>query len=887
MPLTQQLTPGGTDSLASKLAGEMAERWHAGERPQAEEFLARHPELCGQPDLVVRLIYEEICLRQEIGQEGASVEVVQRFPQWRPQLEDILCHPLPRGLSLPHFPAVGESLGGFRLLAELGHGIRGRVYLATQPALADRPVVLKITTCDGGEHLSLARLQHTHIVPLYTVQDFLERNLRVLCMPYFGGATLSQILERLRGRPLDGLTGQNLLEALDQAQQEEGNGEYAKSEIGDSKSEKLGTRGGSPVRLILAQLSYARAICWVGSCLADALEYAHERGLVHLDLKPSNVLLAADGQPMLLDFHLAQQPLYPDGPAPTWLGGTPAYMSPEQKAAIAAMRERRSVLTPVDGRSDIYSLGVLLCEALGGSISDSGSRRRQEQANDPFATPSRPSNSSRLEDFASLGAKPSLPFNAQVTPGLADLIAKCLQPQPRDRYQRAALLATDLRRYLGDLPLAGVRNRSWAERWRKWRRRRPHALALISICLAFFAVVAMAAAGALIQLQHRYEGARHDLESGHEQMAKGDWERAKETFSRGLSAASTVPFSDHLQSELAEQLHLVREKQAAWNFHQLADKIRLNAVADSLTVHDLQELEKSCRVAWNSLPVMTTRLGDLDGEDRQRIRADFLELAVMDASLQVRLASKREEQPARESALHVLEQAEETFGPSPLLCHEQQAHAEALGLAEVAHQAETKATRLPPPTSWERCALGRSHLQSGNLDAAAREFKEAVRLEPGGLWPNYYYGVCVYRLHRAKEAIPAFSVCMGAVSHKAEPVQAQVLYNRALAYGETGAIPEAIEDYDRALILDPKMGPAALNRGVLHFQSKHYEQAVADLKLALKNGVQPAIVHYNLALVYKDQKNREAAIASARQALEHDPSSKDAQTLLKQLTARP
>src|SRR5207244_4507306 len=150
-------------------------------------------------------------------------------------------------------------------------------------------------------------------------------------------------------------------------------------EISSSKSERLGTRGGSPVRQILAQLSHTRAICWIGSCLADALEYAHERGLVHLDLKPSNVLLAADGQPMLLDFHLAQQPLYPDGPAPTWLGGTPAYMSPEQKAAIAAMRERRSVVTPVDGRSDIYSLGVLLHEALGGSITDSKSLTSAEQ----------------------------------------------------------------------------------------------------------------------------------------------------------------------------------------------------------------------------------------------------------------------------------------------------------------------------------------------------------------------------------------------------------------------------------------------------------------------------------------------------------------------------
>jgi serine/threonine protein kinase/Tfp pilus assembly protein PilF len=885
VPLTQQLGPSGTDSLVNKLAGEMAERWRAGQRPQAEEFLSRYPELCGQPEAVVRLIYEEICLRQEIGQETASMEVVQRFPQWREQLEDILCHPSPRTPVAPEFPAVGETLGGFRMLTVLGHGIRGQVYLATQPALADRPVVLKITTCDGGEHLSLARLQHTHIVPLYTVHDFLDRNLRILCMPYFGGATLSQILERLRGRRLDELTGQHLLQALDQAQQESMSGELAKSDSLNSKGEQPSTRSGNPVRQILAQMTYTRAICWIGSCLADALEYAHERGLVHLDLKPSNVLLAADGQPMLLDFHLAQEPLHPDGPAPTWLGGTPAYMSPEQKAAIAALRERRAVRTPVDGRSDIYSLGVLLHEALGGSAADFSSGTIGKQARDPFATLSRPSVN--MQGPAGSESTPTLSSNSQITPGLADLIGKCLRPQPQDRYRRAGALATDLRRYLGDLPLVGVSNRSWAERWRKWRRRRPHALALYGICLAFFAVVIMVAGGALIQIQHRYKGARYDLDTGQEQMARGDWDKAQISLTHGLNLVAAIPFTDHLQRELSEQLQLARKKQQAWNFHQVADQIRLKAVADSVGPDDLRDLEESCRAAWNSLPMLTTRLGDLDVEERQRLRADSLELAVLRAGLGVRLAAKDEKRAARESALQILEEAEATFGPSPVLCQEQQSHAEALGLVKLARQAKSKAARLPPATSWEHCALGRSHWQSGDLDGAAREFKQAIRLEPGALWPNYYYGVCAYRRGHPQEALPPFSVCIGAVSQKPKSVQAQMLYDRALAFARTGAISQAIEDYDHALALDARMGQAWLNRGVLHFQSKHHELAAADLKAALNHGVAPAIVHYNLALVQNAQNQREAAIASARRSLEYDPAHKEAQSLLQQLTGHP
>jgi hypothetical protein len=93
----------------------------------------------------------------------------------------------------------------------------------------------------------------------------------------------------------------------------------------------------SPTLRFIAQTSYVRAVCWIVACLADALHYAHDRGLVHMDVKPSNILLTADGQPMLLDFHLAREPI-PKGTAPAeGVGGTPGYMSPEQAAVIKAI----------------------------------------------------------------------------------------------------------------------------------------------------------------------------------------------------------------------------------------------------------------------------------------------------------------------------------------------------------------------------------------------------------------------------------------------------------------------------------------------------------------------------------------------------------------------
>src|SRR5262249_41804764 len=161
------------------------------------------------------------------------------------------------------------------------------------------------------------------------------------------------------------------------------------------------------------------------------------------DLKPANVLLAADGQPMLLDFHLAREPVRPGEAAPEWLGGTPGYMAPEQQRALEAVRSGQPVPTAVDGPADLYALGLLLSEALAG------------QPPAPVEAPP-----PRLERCT-----------RQVTTGLADLIHKCLAREPRDRYPDAAALAADLRRHLANLPLHGVANRSLVERCGKWRRR--------------------------------------------------------------------------------------------------------------------------------------------------------------------------------------------------------------------------------------------------------------------------------------------------------------------------------------------------------------------------------------------------------------------------------
>ena len=197
--------PDPASSLATRHIEEMVAAWRRGERLRVEEILARHPDL--GDDAAIRLIYEEVCLRREAGLEVDTAELARRFPQWREGLAALLdCQRLMESaLAQVVFPKVGDVLAGFRLLAELGRGAAGVVFLASQPSLGDRPVVLKVTPRGRDEHLSLARLQHMNIVPLYSEHVLFDGNLQVLCMPFLGGTTLAGVLDGAQGStPLPG-----------------------------------------------------------------------------------------------------------------------------------------------------------------------------------------------------------------------------------------------------------------------------------------------------------------------------------------------------------------------------------------------------------------------------------------------------------------------------------------------------------------------------------------------------------------------------------------------------------------------------------------------------------------------------------------------------------
>lgn len=796
--------------LVERLVREMDSAWRRGERPAAESYLERHPELLDQPEAAVRLVYEEVCLRQELGETVAADELARRFPRWAGELAVLLdCHRLMGSNLAPPYPAVGEWLGDFRLVAELGRGGQGRVFLATQPALADRPVVLKVTPRRTQEHLCLARLQHTHVIPLHGMYDFPERNLRALCMPFLGGATLARVLELLRDQPVAQRTGQSLINAIDAAQ----------------KAYPFQLPRHGVYRQALARSSFVEAVCRVGACLADGLHYAHERGLVHFDLKPSNVLLAAEAQPLLLDFHLALRPLRAGQPAPEWFGGTPGSMSPEQEAAWDAVNRGAAVPRDVDARSDIHSLGRLLFTLLAG-------------------------------DETPAGQLPLFRRNPDVSRGLSDLIHKCLAHSPEDRYPDAAALAADLRRHLAHLPLRGVPSRDLGERWQKWRRRRPNAPLWAGLLLALTGAGAVLVAAAA----DRYRDAQGALAEGRRQFQRSAYLEAARTLERGKARAEGFPGCGALAGAIDAQLRKARRGLAAEDLHTVAEQLRYLAGSAVPSAGEPETLYARCRTAWEARGTLADRdAAPLDADAEERIRCDLLDLTLLCVDLKHRRAARAGKAgEVREELLAILAEAETILGDSPALARERRRLGDA-----IPEKAQPGSVRLNP---WEHVALARSLLRGGDLTRAADELDRAVAARPQDFWANFYRGVCAYQRNEYADAVHSFGVAIALA-----PASPECYYNRALSYAAGGQRDRATADYDRALDLAPRFGAAALNRGVLHYQRGRMDQAGADLERALRDGADPAAAHYNLALVRLAGHDRTAALSHLDQALRYDP----------------
>jgi tetratricopeptide (TPR) repeat protein len=327
---------------------------------------------------------------------------------------------------------------GYSILGLLGEGGMGTVFKAHQLS-ANRTVALKVIRADRLQRLesederrkwfarfhweaeAVAHLDHPHIVPLYEAGEHDGR-------PYFS----MKLVE-----------GSNLA--------------------------ACGLAGGD-----------SRAAAGLMARVARALHHAHQRQILHCDLKPHNILLDGDGQPHVTDFGLARRlAAAADGSVASDIVGTPSYMAPEQ------VRAERGLTTAVD----VYGLGAVLYFLLTG--------RPPHQGDSTFA---------KLSSVLELEPPAPRSLNPRVDRDLETICLKCLHKTAAERYGSALEVAEELERWLRGEPIR-ARRAGPVERLRKWVRRNP-TLAAATAC----ALVAVLTAGFFAALAYRQAQAVRALE---------------------------------------------------------------------------------------------------------------------------------------------------------------------------------------------------------------------------------------------------------------------------------------------------------------------------------------------------------------------------------------
>jgi tetratricopeptide (TPR) repeat protein len=411
-----------------------------------------------------------------------------------------------------------------------------------------------------------------------------------------------------------------------------------------------------------------------------------------------------------------------------------------------------------------------------------------------------------------------------------------------------------------------VPNRSLAESWRKWRRRRPAALLRLSACLiTAAAMVALVVLGRAFYLHRAFDirEIKTALANGESLRAAGLYSESAQTLSRGLERALSVPGAGSLARALSSQLSLARRGEQAAALHDLAELARYRYGAELPAKEDARALLGNIQDVWQSRDLLLAPAGGtLDAMAEHTIRTDLLDLAILWAELRSRLAGPGETAQAQSDALEMLARASRACGSSTRLERVRRSIAGSSESDEPIPRAGTG-----PESALEHYDAGRAYLRKGAFRNAALEFEQVRDERPQDFWPNFYLGLCAYRLGQFTDAVAAFQTCTALA-----PNSAQCYYNRALAYESLGRHESAVRDYGRALALDPGLAPAALNRGIIAYKLGRNDDAVNDFRQALRAAPDSRTIgriQYNLALACAARGDRAAALASAQDALAH------------------
>jgi serine/threonine protein kinase len=314
----------------------------------------------------------------------------------------------------------GAHIDDFEVVKLLGRGAFGHVYLARQTSL-DRLVALKVSANRGSEGRTMARLEHQHIVQVFSETVDRPSNQRLLCMQLVPGIGLEKLISALYPRGEEdkentsaNWTGRDLLAIIDRS----------------TSSPPALDPSAFKEREALEQMDAIEAVAWFGSRLAEALDFAHCNGVLHRDIKPANILIDSYGRPMLADFNISSH--RSDQPHEEIFGGTFAYMAPEHLRAFNPQDETR--IDAVAAGADIYSLGLVLHQMLTGKLAFAMPDRRQ-----PVAQTLQSLTEQRLAPRpACREGRP----RARKT--LERTISRCLAPELEDRFARGSDLAEQL-----------------------------------------------------------------------------------------------------------------------------------------------------------------------------------------------------------------------------------------------------------------------------------------------------------------------------------------------------------------------------------------------------------------------------------------------------------
>jgi serine/threonine protein kinase/Flp pilus assembly protein TadD len=712
--------------------------------------------------------------------------------------------------ALSNLPGLGRDFLGFRLVAELGRGAFARVYLAEQGDLANRYVALKVCADIFGESQKLAQLQHSNIVPIYSIHR--AGSLQAACMPYFGSTTLADVLQQVqqcRTLPESGeivvstVNHRKSITSLQCSSIETPVAAHLQTPPLDSGPAlpTVPPSVKSAVNLkLLRQLSYVEAVLWMTARVADGLAHAHERGILHRDLKPANILLTDEGQVMLLDFNLSEDTKRQTSAARASIGGTLPYMSPEQFRAF------RKEPAKVDERSDLYSVGVVLHELLTGEL-----------PHPLYSKCDAAALGQMLQDRLVVAANVRR-LNRAISPAIAAIVHQCLQPEPARRYQSARALHEDIERQLQNLPLKHVREPSLRERVRKLFRRNPR-LAPTAVLLAASMLIVLLSA------------ALHNREKRLERL------QATETFASfqtDLNDAQAILFSrDADREHLAQGIDIGKR-----------------------TLSHYRVLENP---AWGDRQDVRS----LSGEDQLLLRQEAGELlALLSKAERVRAEfhnSDDERAEGFKQALALNDAALTCFDENRTpraLFEERGVLARFLGQDDQEWQTRARAAALTASDSY---LLAHDHALRGRFRDALVLLRQATQTQPQNYFAWHLRGVCYLELLQDNDAIGCFNACIAL-----RPAFYKAWLNRGLGHKHLGNLTQAEADFSRALELDRGCTDALVNKAMVYEEQGKFQEAVAALTEARTLGSERPDIY----LLRADARARAGDKEGARQDFE-------------------